>query len=113
MPETAIDQAGEKVYTAELKGLSLARHVQAMGASFLISLNANTTFVKVYAITQDIYLKWATHDLDWVNAGNFDEIIIAGAQRVFPVPNQVDGAPFTRIMLVGRVAGATAVVIEK
>ena len=112
-PEIAIDEHGELVYTAELKATALARHVQALGASFLITLHADTKFVTVRAITQDVYLKWALTDTDWCSAVNFDEVIVAGSRLVFAIPNEVNGVPFTRIMLIPRVAGAIAIVIEK
>lgn len=87
--------------------------MRALVASSLITLNANTRFVKVYAVAQDVYLKWAENDTDWCTGANFDEVIISGSQRVFAVPVHTDGVSFTRIMLVGRVAGSTVVVIEK
>jgi len=116
-PQVPIDDPGEKVYTADLKATALARTVRAnpgVDASFLITLNADTKFISLYAIAQDIYLKWAYTNLDHVNATNFDEVVIAGTRRVFAVPNQdTNGRAFTRIMILGRVAGATAIVIEK
>jgi len=111
--ETPIDSRGEKVYNTELKGESLARYVRALTSSSLITLGSSTTFVKIYAIAQDVYLKWAETDTDYCKATNFDEVIIAGTQRVFPVPLQVDGELYSRMMFVGRVAGSTVVVIEK
>ena len=112
--EVPIDAQGTKAYSAELKATTLARHVKALGASFLITFHADTKFVQIYAIAQDVYFRWALTDTDWCNVLNFDEVVIAGTRRVFAVPNQDnDGVAFTRIMLIPRVAGATAVVIEK
>jgi len=108
-----IDAYGEEVYTAEIKGVALARSVDVMGPSLLITLHADTKFVILYAVAQDVYLKWANTDTDWCNALNFDEVIIAGTRRVFAIPDMANGAPFTRIMLIGRVGGATAITIQK
>ena len=106
-------EAGTPVYTAQLRGTALTRTTQVLGASFLITLHEDTHFLRVYAINHDVLLKWANTDTDYVNATNFDEVIPAGAQRTYEVPNMIDGAPFTRIMLVGRTSGATVIVIEK
>ena len=105
--------AGTPVYEAQLRGTALARHQQVLGASFLITLHADTNFIRVYAINHDVILKQANHDTEYVNITNFDEVIPAGAQRTYMVPMMVGGTPFTRIMLGNRTVGATVVVIEK
>lgn len=112
-PEVPIDSIGDSVYNTNLKVVALERTVQALGASFLITLQADTKFIEVYAIAQDVLLRWADNDTDFVKIENFHEIIRAGSKEVYAVPNQIDGAPYTRIMLVGRVAGSTAIVLEK
>jgi len=86
--------------------VALARTVDAsISASTEITLNANTTFIRVYAIAQDIYLKWGVAD---VTASNFDEVIPAGQIVDLVVP-----ADTTALNLIERVSGATAIVIEK
>jgi hypothetical protein len=95
------------------QGLTLNRTVQALGDSFLLTLQANTTFIRVYAISKDIYLKWATADEDYCTAGNFDEVIPASQYVDFSIPTQTNGKKFTRITFVGREAGSTLIVIEK
>jgi len=94
-------------------GLALARNVQALGDSYLINLQSATTFVRVYAISKDVYLKWATSDENYCTAGNFDEVVIAGQYVDFGVPTQTDGKLFSRMTFVGRESGATVIVIEK
>ena len=64
-----------------------------------------TTVLQVYAITKDVYLKWGTSD---VTAANFDEVIIAGTQVTFLVPNGQ-----TAVNLIERESSATVIVIEK
>jgi len=86
--------------------VALARTVDAsISASTEIVLNVATTFIQVYAITKDVYLKWGADD---VTAANFDEVIPAGQVVGFVVPETV-----TAINLIEREAGATAIVIEK
>jgi len=112
MIEQAVDSNGNKITTSPV-GLTLARHVQALGDSYLITLQTGTTFVRVYAISKDVYLKWATADEDYCTAGNFDEVIITGSYLDLGIPTQTDGKKFTRMTFVGREAGATVVVLEK
>ena len=76
-----------------------------VSASTEITLNAATTFIQVYAIAKDVYLKWGT---DNVTAANFDEVIPAGQYLYFVVPNGQ-----TAVNLIEREAGATIIVIEK
>lgn len=86
--------------------VALARTVDAtISASTEITLNTDTTYIEVYAIAQDVYLKYGTAD---VTASNFDEVIIAGTKQGFAVPEGV-----TAINLIERVAGAAVIVIEK
>jgi len=104
----------QKVANVNPRTMTLARTVQALGASFLVTFNENTSMIRVHAIGQDIYMKWALSGVDFVTALNFDEMIHAGNYIDFPVPvDPRDGTLFTRAMFVGRVAGSTLVVIEK
>ena len=85
---------------------ALARTVDSsISSSTEITLNTATSFLRVYAISQDVYLKWGTAD---VTASNFDEVIPAGQIVDFLRPQGV-----TAINLLERVAGATVIVIEK
>lgn len=113
MLETPIDSIGHLMPNSTPQGLALARTVQAIGASFLINLQSATSFVRVYAISKDVYLKWATSDEDYCKAGNFDEVIPAGQYIDFGVPYQTDGVRFSRMTFVGRESGSTVIVIEK
>lgn len=111
-PELPIDEQGEVIQTTPV-ATALARTVKALTSSFLITLNASTKIVRIYAISKDIYLKWADTDVDYVKATNFDEIIPAGQIIDFGIPDQPNGVKYSRIMLVGREAGSTVVVVEK
>ena len=77
----------------------------SISSSTEITLNVATTYIRVYAITKDVYLKWGTDD---VTASNFDEVIPAGKVFDFLVPNGQ-----TAINLIEREASATVIVIEK
>ncbi len=86
--------------------VSLARTVDTtISASTEITLNSATTFIRVYATSQDVYLKWGTAD---VTASNFDEVIPANQICDFFVPTAI-----TAINLIERTATAGVVVIEK
>ncbi len=77
----------------------------SLSVSSEITLNKQTTMLRVYAISKDVYLKWGTSNVAVVN---FDEVIPAGQVFDFKVPNGV-----TAINLIEREASATVIVIEK
>lgn len=86
--------------------VTLARTVNAtISATTEITLNVATTYLRVYAIAKDVYLKWGTAD---VTASNFDEVIPAGQVLDFLVPDGI-----TAINVIEREAGGTILVIEK
>lgn len=91
---------------------ALARTVDnSISSSTEITLNAATSLLRIYAIAQDVYMKWGTSDVD---ATNFDEIILAGQLLDFVVPKNSDGSlTYSAINIIERVAGATVIVIEK
>lgn len=93
-------------------GAALARTVDAtVSATTEVTLNAATTFVRVYAIAKDLYFKWGTAD---VTASNFDEVIPAGNMLDLTVPIEVaTGVKYTALNVIEREAGATAIIIEK
>jgi len=112
MIELPIDSLGNKLNITPA-GVALKQHVTALGDSYLIKLQTGTSFVRVYAISKDVYIKWATSDEDYCTAGNFDEFVIAGQYNDFGLPTQTDGKKFSRMTFVGRETGATVVVVEK
>jgi hypothetical protein len=70
-----------------------------------------TTMIRVYAISQDIYLKWGSTA---VSASNFDEVIPAGQIVDLVVPiDTTTGALFTTLRVIERTATATIILIEK
>ena len=86
--------------------IALERTVDSsLSSSKEITLNNATSIIRVYAITQDVYLKWGTEN---VTASNFDEVIPAGQICDFLVPEMI-----TALNLIERVQGATVIVIEK
>ena len=90
---------------------ALAQTVDAtISGSTEITLNAKTTFLRIYAISQDVYLKWGTDD---VTNANFDEVIPAGQIVDLQLSVDAAGVLFTAINLIERVATATIIVIEK
>ena len=86
--------------------VALARTINSsLSATSEITLNKQTTMLRVYAITKDVYLKWGTTD---VTAANFDEVIPAGQILDYKVPNGI-----TAINLIERESSATVIVVEK
>lgn len=100
--------------------IALARTVDAtISSSTEITLNAATTILRVYALTQDVYLKWGTAD---VTASNFDEVIPANqiVDLVVPVDETATLAAagvaqtlYTAVNLIERTTTAGVIVIEK
>lgn len=85
--------------------VSKARTLDAsISSSTEITLDKATTYLKVYAIAKDVYLKWGTAD---VTASNFDHVIPAGQIVDLLVPSNV-----TALNVIEREAGATVIVIE-
>lgn len=86
--------------------VALARTRNAtISSSVEITLNAATTFIRVYAKDKDIYLKWGTDD---VSVSNFDEVIPANQICDFYVPSG-----FTAVNFIEAAATATLICIEK
>lgn len=93
------------------RGVALTRTVDAsISSSTEITLNANTTFVRCYAIDKDVYLRWGIEDC---NESTFDEIIPAGQVVDLAVPTDSSGAKHRYFNVIERVAGATFIAIEK
>ena len=91
--------------------VALARTVDAtISASTEITLNASTTFIRVYALDKDIYMKWGTAD---VTSSNFDEIIPANQICDFFVPIETGSTLYTAVNFIERAATAQLVVLEK
>lgn len=107
------DKFGTPLHSVNFRATALARNVNTtLSTSQRINLNDDTTIIKVYAITKDVYLKWSSSDTDYCKVDNFDEVIIAGKQEAFVVPLKADGTPYTKIQLLERAASATAIIIE-
>ena len=93
------------------RGVSIARHVDAsISTSTEITLDSNTRFIRLYAVAQDVYLRWGIEN---VNVNTFDEIIPAGQIVDLAIPFDNQGSLYTAFNVIERVAGATVIVIEK
>ena len=111
--EIPSDKYGRPLNNIAPRATAIARTVKAIVSSFHIELNAETQFIRVYAIAKDIFLKWADNSVDYVTVLNFDEVIPTGQYVDLIVPLQADGTPYEGVHLVGRESGSTVVVIEK
>lgn len=92
--------------------IALARTVDAtISSSTQIDFNAATSFIRVYALTQDVYMKWGTTA---VTASNFDEVIPANQICDFYVPiSTTTGAFYPSATFIERTSTAGLIVIEK
>lgn len=103
--------ANREVIQLTPASIALARTVNAsISASSTITFNAATSIIRIYAISQDIYLKWGSTA---VTSSNFDEVIPAGQIVDLVVPADSTGALYTTIRIIERTASATIIVIEK
>ncbi len=86
--------------------IALSRTVDSsISTSTEIALTNGASFIEVYAVAKDIYLKWGTAD---VTASNFDAVIPAGQVRFFGIPENI-----TAVNFIEREASATLILIEK
>lgn len=92
--------------------VALARTVSSsLSSTNEITLNTATTSLRIYATSQDVYLKWGTAD---VTSSNFDEVIPAGQIiDLMVAKDATTKARYTAINLIERAAGASVIVIEK
>lgn len=93
--------------------VALARTVDGtISTSTEITFAPKTRIIRVYAIAQDVYLKWGSTA---VSASNFDEVIPANQVMDFFVPQTgLEAAPYyPSCTLIERAASATVIVIEK
>lgn len=92
--------------------IALSRTVNSsISSSSSITLNVATSFLRIYAITQDVYFKWGGTA---VTSSNFDEVIPAGQIVDLQVPvDTTTSLPFAAIKFIERTSAATIIVIEK
>lgn len=107
-----VDPGGNRIQLAPAK-IALAVTVDtSISSSTEITLNTATRFIRVYAKTQDVYLKWGTAD---ATTSSFDEVIPANqiVDLVVPIENATTKALYTAINLIEAAASASVIVIEK
>lgn len=93
------------------RGVALTRTVvSSLSTSQEITLHANTKFIRLYALTQDVYLRWGIEDC---NASTFDEVIPANQVLDLALPDNPRGSRFTAFNVIERTSSATLIVIEK
>lgn len=91
--------------------ISLATTVDStISTSTVVTFQATTSIIRVYAVDKDICLKWGTSA---ATATAFDEIIPANQVCDFFVPQQSLGVLYTAANFIERTAGATLICIEK
>lgn len=82
----------------------------SLSSTVEITLNTSTTFLRIYAVDQDIYFKWGTDD---VTASDFDGIVPAGQIIDVYVPAvATTGVLYTAINFIERTSGSTLIMTE-
>jgi hypothetical protein len=93
------------------KGTALARSVNSsLSSSVEITLQTNTKFIRCYALSQDVYLRWGIENC---NALTFDEVIPVGQVVDLAVPVDEVGVKFTALNVIERTSSASIIIIEK
>lgn len=111
MSTTAPTYEDGQVMQITPRGTALARSVNgSISTSVEITLNTNTNFLRCYALSQDVYLRWGIEDC---NANTFDEVIPAGQVVDLQVPFDRYGVKFTAFNIIERTTSATVIIIEK
>lgn len=107
------DRYGEPIEGAVPMATALASTVKTLAAPYNHTLNDNTRLITVYAISKDVFVKWANDSEEQAAHDDFDEIVIAGTEKIIAVPEKVSGQMFDYVSVAGREAGASAVIVEK
>lgn len=90
---------------------ALARTVDTtISTSTQVDFNSATTFIRVYAIDKDVYLKWGTTA---VTSGNFDEVIPANQIVDLVLPFSSAGVRYPSVNLIERASTGGFILIEK
>lgn len=112
MPATLPKDANSSTLQLSPSSATLARTIDAtISASTEITLNAATTFIRVYALDKDVYMKWGVDD---VTAANFDEVIPANQICDFMVPIETQPSTlYTAVNFIERAATGGVIVLEK
>ena len=85
-------------------------NTSSISSSTTIAVVANATFLRCYAKSQDVYLKWGTTA---VTSSNFDEVIPAGQVVDLVVPKESTGTLYTTLRVIEAATTATLIVIQK
>lgn len=85
-------------------------NTSSISSSTAITFNASTQFIRCYAKSQDVFLKWGTTA---VTSTNFDEVIPAGQIVDLIVPPDSSGVRHTTCRVIEQATTATLIVIEK
>lgn len=109
-PSLPRDGNGQVIQLAP-SGVALQQTVNStLSSAQTITFNASSVFLRCYATSQDVYLKWGTTA---VTSSNFDDIIPAGQIVDFFIPLQSTGVRYTACTLIERSASASIVAIER
>lgn len=103
--ELPTDKRRHPIYGVGIEGAALAKTYDAtISSATSITLNADTTYIEVTAITKGVFLKYAAG----VTTSDFDEYIPAETSKGFVLPDSV-----TVVSVIEQSATAAVVVIEK
>jgi len=101
-----LSQSGQPVQIVPSQPALASTTNASISTSTTITLNVETTFIEVNALSQGVYMKWGA-SVATTNNG-FDEYISADQTRHYAVPTGV-----TQVSFIERATSATIIVIEK
>jgi len=110
MTEQPIYSSGQPLQITP-RGTALTRTVNSsISSSTEVELHDDATFLRCYATSQDVYLRWGTEDC---NESVFDEVIPAGQIVDLAVPVDSAGTKFTHFNVIERASAAAIIIIQK
>lgn len=105
-----LDKNGKTMQLVPAKAAIARTYDTTISSATDVTLAATTRFLEVTAISQGIFMRYATT----VTTSNFDEYIAAGMTRNYKVPVDSNGTPtVTVVSFIEQAASATLVMIEK
>lgn len=111
-PRTSLPKDGSNTQAPLAPAVpALSRSViSSLSSSTTLAITSGATFIRFYATSQDVYLKWGATAVD---ATNFDEVIPAGQVVDVFIPVESTGNTYTTCRLIERAASAALVQIQK
>jgi len=103
-----IDESGQLIPLGPSSPALATTYDTSISSATTITLDAETRFIRVYAIGETVFLKWGTGVT--TSSDGFDEVILADSSMDWKLnPSQAGMA----ISVIERAASASVIVVEK